>query len=203
MKTFVKTISTVAIVFGVFFAYSQSAFAGEFVNEIIVPANNFQGKTTVVYTDYNPLDFTRYFKGSEKKEASNSGQLLVNDPNTVSQASAKDRSDFKNSASNDDRLGEKVALAGSRRNAMISRNSNRTALSASVVNSGLGQRRVATTTTNYGTLLIIVVMLVVIAVLARITLRKRRDVDYHKSAYLPRTPQPVYVPQQAAMRPQR
>jgi len=115
---------------------------------------------------------------------SNTTQLVVNERVPKQYA---ERSNFPNSATNDDENGE-IVIAGKTKGVNVTASVGQ----AFAVSSG--------STVNYGALLLVILMLVVIVVLARITMRKRGRVEYQRSRMNPnyqyvRLPNGYYQPQ--------
>ena len=138
----------------------------------------------------NPSFFTIYSPGFLP-----SGNTIILDtsPDKRELITSAERSNFENSASNDDggeiiTSSKKTKIAGTG-----------TSLTASVNQIGTSFNN--TGGTNYGALLLILGLLTVIVILARITMRKRGRVNYNRRRF---APQPiVYAPRpQAPMQPQ-
>jgi len=101
--------------------------------------------------------------GGSQAPETNTSQLVVND--RVSQDANRERSNFPNSATNNDERGEVIIAQKVRGNS---------GLTASVGQSAFAGSAAAT---NYPVMLLIILMLVVIVVLARVTMRKRGKVE--------------------------
>jgi hypothetical protein len=130
------------------------------------------------------------YSGGSQAITTNTSQLVVNEraPREI-----KERSDFPNSATNNDKNGEIVIAQKVRRNSNLTASVSQSAFAGSV------------TTTNYPVLLLIIIMLVIAVILARITMRKRGQMDQRRYGYQApvqpkqpyRHPQMGYAPQYA------